>query len=453
VTAFVTNTNSIYQVTTTDQNGRYSFSGLQTSGNVPTDYQFWVSKAGYGFYPVAGTGATVTRAGYNGMFVGNGVTDVPVNFTVVDFVASAAIPQAGADFVAYDGSNPLVKLAQTGQQTSYASGDDAAGQKGVAWPAARFADNQDGTVTDRLTGLVWLKNAGCFTPTTWNGALADANQLANGACGLSDGSTAGQWRLPNLNELESLIDVSASNPALPAGNPFNNVSNGIYWSSTSYYMYQAGSYNAWAIRLGDGRYLNDSVSNLKSTANNGVWAVKGTGGGAVTLQGTGLTVPLAAGDDGSVKSGVPLTYPRFLDNKNGTVTDTVTGLIWLKQADCINKPWAAAVSAVNSLASGQCGLSDGSTAGSWRMPNRNEMQSLADRLLNNQADFFNASFVLKSDGSLYRSPVFTNFMGYQYYWTSSTDAADTSEAWTVFSCDFGVYDTPKSNSGYTLAVR
>jgi hypothetical protein len=41
----------------------------------------------------------------------------------------------------------------------------------------------------------------------------------------------------------------------------------------------------------------------------------------------------------------------------------------------------------------------------------------------------------------------------QYFWTSTTDAADTGEAWTVFSCDFGVYDTPKSNVGYTLAVR
>jgi hypothetical protein len=42
-----------------------------------------------------------------------------------------------------------------------------------------------------------------------------------------------------------------------------------------------------------------------------------------------------------------------------------------------------------------------------------------------------------------------------YYWTSTTDAADAtgSTVWTVFSCDYGVYDQPKSVTGYTLAVR
>jgi hypothetical protein len=41
----------------------------------------------------------------------------------------------------------------------------------------------------------------------------------------------------------------------------------------------------------------------------------------------------------------------------------------------------------------------------------------------------------------------------QYYWTSTTCAADPTKAWTAYSCDFGVYDLPKSNLGYTLAVR
>jgi hypothetical protein len=157
---------------------------------------------------------------------------------------------------------------------------------------------------------------------------------------------------------------------------------------------------------------------------------------------------------GTVQKGVPVTYPRFIDNGNGTVTDTVTGLAWLKQADCINQPWAAAVAAVNTLASGQCGLSDGSVAGNWRMPNRHEMQSLSDRMETNHADFFNNNYVLKtSPSTVYQAPIFTNFVSFQYYWTSTTDAADTTEAWTVFSCDFGVYDISKVDTGYTLAVR
>ena len=40
----------------------------------------------------------------------------------------------------------------------------------------------------------------------------------------------------------------------------------------------------------------------------------------------------------------------------------------------------------------------------------------------------------------------------EYYWTSTTNAADPTEAWTVYSCDFGLYDTSKANIGYTLAV-
>ena len=198
--------------------------------------------------------------------------------------------------------------------------------------------------------------------------------------------------------------------------------------------------------------MNDYVSNIKATSNNAVWAVKGTGGGTIKLQSTGQYVTYAGGDDGSVQAGVPPTYPRWVDNLNGTITDTVTGLIWLKQADCIHAHWEGALAAVNALASSQCGLTDGSAAGSWRMPNRNELQSLSDRMENNHAAFFNATY-LNWDGTLYRAPIFTNFVASQYYWTSTTDAANTSEAWTVYSCDYGIHDTSKSNTGYTLAVR
>jgi len=397
-------------------------------------------------------GAAVTRAGYNGNFT-NPDGGAGIMFNVINFNSLVNNSVTGADFNAYDGSNPLVSLAATGQQTSYVSGDDASEKKGVAWPGTRYVDNSDGTVTDNLTGLIWLKNAGCFTPTVWASALADVNQLASGACGLTDGSTAGQWRLPNIVELESMVDVSASNPAVIAGSPFTNISSGIYWSSTPYFGGEEGTTNAWVIRFSDGSYLNDTVSNVMSTSNNAVWAVKGAGGGAVKLQATGAYVPFASGDDGTVESGVPLTSPRMLDNGNGTVTDTVTGLIWMKQADCINDTWTGAIAEINSLASGQCGLTDGSTAGSWRMPNRHEMQSLADRAQNNQADYFDETFVSGTVGVSSQAAIFTNFIASQFYWTSTTDAADTSSAWTVYSCDFGVYGMAKSSIGYTLAVR
>jgi hypothetical protein len=51
-----------------------------------------------------------------------------------------------------------------------------------------------------------------------------------------------------------------------------------------------------------------------------------------------------------------------------------------------------------------------------------------------------------------QAPLFRGFMASQYYWTSSTDAADPDQAWTVFSCDFGVYNTPKPRYGTRLRL-
>jgi hypothetical protein len=281
--------------------------------------------------------------------------------------------------------------------------------------------------------------------------VSAANQLASGQCGLTDGSTAGTWRLPNMIELESLVDVSTNNLALSLETYFSNVSSGIYWTSTAYYGGETGSTFAWTIRFSDGEFVNDSVSNVMATSTNSVWAVKGTSSGVAKLQATGLNVPYASGDDGTLQKGVGLPSPRWIDNGNGTITDIVTGLVWLKLANCINLPWAAAVAAVNNLASGQCGLSDGSAAGQWRMPNRNEMQSVADRIQANESQYFDYT-ILNLDNTVYQPPIFANYAEGEYYWTSTTNAA-SGDAWAIYSCDFGVYDWPKVNSGYTLAVR
>jgi hypothetical protein len=160
-------------------------------------------------------------------------------------------------------------LPRTGQTTSYAAGDDGALQKGVAWSAStRFTDDGNGTVTDNLTGLIWLKNANCFSTQTWTTALTTANTLASGACGLTDGSTAGQWRLPNITELESLVDVERSNPALPTGHLFTSVQSNYnyYWSGSTYAYYSA---HAWVISMDDG-----DVFDYSKTGNNYVWPVR-----------------------------------------------------------------------------------------------------------------------------------------------------------------------------------
>ena len=156
-------------------------------------------------------------------------------------------------------------VAKTGQTISYGTGDDGFyGKGGVPAVAPSggfdfgeydrtsfacsggFTDNGNGTVTDNLTGLIWLKNANCFAIKNWTTALSSANTLTNTVCGLSDGSKAGDWRLPNLNELRSLLDRTLSAPYLPAGHPFTGVQSYYYWTST---IYAPNSSYAWFVYL------------------------------------------------------------------------------------------------------------------------------------------------------------------------------------------------------------
>ncbi|MFC1498837.1 DUF1566 domain-containing protein [Verrucomicrobiota bacterium] len=135
-----------------------------------------------------------------------------------------------------------VPLPKTGQTISYATGDDGDLEKGVALPNPRFTDNSNGTVTDNLTGLIWLKNANGFvTSRTWTTALANCATLNNGELGLTDGSSEGDWRLPNIKEMQSLIDFGRANPSLPLGHPFTGVKSGSYWSSST-----TASNSGWA---------------------------------------------------------------------------------------------------------------------------------------------------------------------------------------------------------------
>jgi len=456
VIAFETNTNSVAQSATTDANGNYEITGLMASGET---YQIFVQTPGYAFYPNVGTGAQVMRVDYTSQYTSsnlnsNGSPYTGVLLAVIDFDSQLNSPLSGANFDAYNGSNPLVYLASTGQTQSYAAGDDGADEEGVAWPAPRFVNNGDGTITDSLTGLIWLTSANCLGSTNWATALALVNALASGnsACGLKDNSIAGQWRLPNINELESLIDAANANPALPTGYLFTNViTSGNYWSSTTY---DGNTSSAWAIRFSDGSYVNDGVANEKANASNQVWAVKGVSSGVGSLQATGQMIVYATGDDANVNAGVQISSPRFINNGNGTVTDSMTGLIWLKQANCIQGTWSSALTTIASLKTGQCGLTDGSAAGNWRMPNRHELLSLSDRALDNHAEFFNTNYIATATGLNNQGAVFGGtFMVNQYYWTSTTDAANTTQVWSVYSTDFGVYGAANSASQYSLAVH
>ncbi len=155
---------------------------------------------------------------------------------------------------------------------------------GVTWPNPRFTNNGDGTVTDNLTGLIWLENADCAPATMdWEAALAFANTLFDGSvdhnggdCGLTDLSAAGAWRLPNVRELQSLMHYGVFSPAVPntagtgkwsAGNPFSGVPSASYWSSTPLASFHG---SAWHVNTFTG-----VVDNALKTLNRLVWPIRG----------------------------------------------------------------------------------------------------------------------------------------------------------------------------------
>jgi len=138
----------------------------------------------------------------------------------------------GANLLLVRGSSPTV--AKSGQTTVYMAGDNGTYAPGV-WGAAvtgdRFMDHANGLVSDKLTGLTWFKDPSevFSSPRGWQVALDQCNAID--FAGFTD------WRMPNANELKSLIDYEQWNDALPAIHPFENVATDFggywYWTSTT----------------------------------------------------------------------------------------------------------------------------------------------------------------------------------------------------------------------------
>ena len=140
-------------------------------------------------------------------------------------------------------------------------------------PDPRFTDNKNGTVTDNLTKLIWLKNTNCFGMTDWESAVLAAKGLKQGDCGpnpelvLSDGSSAGDWRLPTMKELCTLIDFSKRDPALPYGHKFSATPTGYHWSATTLDHYSG---MAWIVYIESGTTCYEGVKNRAGY----VWPVR-----------------------------------------------------------------------------------------------------------------------------------------------------------------------------------
>ena len=171
--------------------------------------------------------------------------------------------------------SPPAPVAATGQTTSYAFGDDGDFQSGVTVKRKRFRENGDGTFTDRLTGITWLGIRECLVNRDWFGALEYANDLSarSDLCpGLNDGSVAGDWKVPNVKELFSLVDIS-EDTALFSGNPvapptFPDAPPGSnYWTSSSFRPQP--EVLGWAVDANFGRPFNYAKENI-----GGVWPMR-----------------------------------------------------------------------------------------------------------------------------------------------------------------------------------
>jgi TolA-binding protein len=139
---------------------------------------------------------------------------------------------------------------------------------------------------------------------------------------------------------------------------------------------------------------------------------------------------------------------RYVDNGNGTVTDTRTELIWLKNANCFGRQsWYTAMRSAANLRIGQCGLSDGSIAGMWRLPTRSELAAMVDKRYQYPTLSNAAGTAQWKEGDTFSGVQSDN------YWSSTESANDSDGAWVVYLLYGSVGTNGKTLTHYVWPVR
>ncbi len=118
-------------------------------------------------------------------------------------------------------------------------------------PDSRFIDNGDGTVIDKQTNLIWMR---CILGQTWTGTTCtDENvgytwqEALQTAVSYSFAGSDG-WRVPNSNELESIVERACYKPAINLS-IFPQTPSSLVWTTTPY----VGDYNGvWIVDFEDG---------------------------------------------------------------------------------------------------------------------------------------------------------------------------------------------------------
>ena len=339
--------------------------------------------------------------------------------------------------IVYDTANQMAEdqhvvtdpyeLPDTGQEQSYTGtfGEDNDYEAVPNQPS--YTDNENGTITDNRTGLMWVKDGnstGCNNgnPLTWEEALSFCEGLDY--AGYSD------WRLPNRRELMSIVDYGEQLPAINT-TYFPNTKSEAYLSSTP-----ASNGCVWYIGFDHG-----SMGNVPPTCS-GLYVRSVRAGCSGMIPPPQEAHPLP--DTGQEQSytetfGEDNDYiapqPSYTDNGDGTITDDNTGLMWVKDgnsAGCNNGnplTWEEALSFCEGL--DYAGYSD------WRLPNIRECESIE-----------NAG----ESSPVIKTTYFPNTVS-NYYWSSTTNVSDVLYKWTVDFNYGGVYTKKCHETNYIRPAR
>ena len=215
----------------------------------------------------------------------------------------------------------------------------------------RYRNNADGTVSDLVTGLMWVKTPDLANKKTFPQAVAGAAACRVG--GHDD------WRLPTIKELYSLIDF---NGCVTSRTPTPYI-------DTKYFDFRWGDERTE--RKMDAQYF--SATEYVGTTMRGAATVFGVNFADGRIKGyprdrtrRGASRQFVRYVRGNPAYGVN----RFVDNRDGTISDLATGLMWAKADSGRGMNWQQALAYCEGLT-----LAD---HGDWRLPNAKELQSIVD---------------------------------------------------------------------------
>lgn len=276
-----------------------------------------------------------------------------------------------------------------------------------------YTDNGDGTVTDNVTGLMWQKSpdmdgdGDIKADDKFSYAEAAAKAKSFHLAGYSD------WRLPTIKELYSLILFSGVDPSGWNG---SNTAFLTPFIDTTYFDFAYGDMDAGE-RIIDAQFVTSTL--YVGTTMMGVKTVFGVNFADGRIKGypTG-PMPGQTKDKGYfvlyVRGNKNYGINDFVDNRNGTITDKATGLMWQQDDSKTALNWEKTLAWVQQKNSEKyLGYND------WRLPNVKELQSIveytrAPSVTNSAAidPLFNCSTITDEGGE----------KNYPFYWSSTTHA-------------------------------